>query len=299
MTTKRNFSGEIALLTTALIWGSGFIGVDYCLEVGFPPSMINMLRFMIGAAAMLIIINKKIVTFTKAEIKTGMIAGFFFFVGFHFQAIGMQTIEVSSNALLTATNLLMVPFICRLVFKERIPGRVYLAVFACFFGIAVLNWSDSGFTLRIGDILTLICAFGFACHIAYLGYAGGGNKNTMNLTFIQLFTVGVLSAIYFFFFENTTVAVSNWGIGIAAVMYLALFPTALCMFLQTFGQKRTATSKSAILLSLESLFGAAFSVLLGLEPKTINLLVGGSIIFLSVLWLEWRNSKSTTGEMLS
>lgn len=288
---KRNIAGELALLTTALIWGSGFIGVDYCLEVGFPPSMINMLRFLIGAAAMLIIINKKIVTFTKAEIKTGAIAGFFFFIGFHFQAIGMQTIEVSSNALLTATNLLMVPFICRLVFKERIPLRVYIAVFACFFGIAVLNWSESGFTLRIGDILTLICAFGFACHIAYLGYAGGDNKNTMNLTFIQLFTVGVLSSIYFFCFETAPVAISDRGIGIAAVMYLALFPTALCMFLQTFGQKRTATSKSAILLSLESLFGAAFSVFLGLEPITINLLIGGSIIFLSILWLEWKNSK--------
>lgn len=297
---KRNFAGELALLTTALIWGSGFIGVDYCLEVGFPPGMINMLRFLIGAAAMGIIINKKIITFTKAEIKTGVIAGFFFFIGFHFQAIGMQTIEVSSNALLTATNLLMVPFICRLVFKETIPLRVYIAVFACFFGIAVLNWSESGFSLRIGDILTLICAFGFACHIAYLGYAGGGNKNTMNLTFIQLFTVGVLSAIYFFGFETSTVTVSHWGIGIAAVMYLALFPTALCMFLQTFGQKRTATSKSAILLSLESLFGAAFSVMLGLEPVTINLLIGGSIIFLSVLWLEWRNSKQLTkGEIIS
>ncbi|MBQ4092194.1 MAG: DMT family transporter [Firmicutes bacterium] len=296
---KRNFAGELALLTTALIWGSGFIGVDYCLEAGFPPSMINMLRFLIGAAAMLLIINKKIVTFTKAEIKTGAIAGFFFFLGFHFQAIGMQTIEVSSNALLTATNLLMVPFICRLVFKEKIAIRVYIAVFACFFGIAVLNWSESGFTLRMGDILTLICAFGFACHIAYLGYAGGGNKNTMNLTFMQLFTVGVLSSVYFFCFETSPVAVSNWGIGIAAVMYLALFPTALCMFLQTFGQKRTATSKSAILLSLESLFGAAFSVLLGLEPVTINLLIGGGIIFLSVLWLEWRNSKQLSkGELI-
>lgn len=201
--------------------------------------------------------------------------------------------------MLTSTNLLMVPFISRLVFKEKIPGRVYLAVFACFFGIAVLNWSDSGFRLRSGDILTLICAFGFACHIAYLGYAGG-NKNTLNLTFIQLITVAVLSALYFFFFEDNAVVLTKPTLGIAAVIYLALFPTALCMFLQTFGQKRTATSKSAILLSLESLFGSAFSILLGLEALTVNLLIGGGVIFLSVLWLEWRNSKSQeTGEMIS
>lgn len=285
------YAGDLALLTTALIWGSGFIGVDFCLEAGLPPSMINFLRFFIGAAALLIVMNKKVKTITKGELKTGLIAGFFFFIGFHFQAIGMQTIEVSSNALLTATNLLMVPFICRLVFKEKIAVRVYIAVFTCFFGIAVLNWSESGFHMSAGDLLTLLCAFGFACHIAYLGAAGKG-KDSTNLTFIQLATVGVLSTLYYILFEHNPVTVTDWGIAIGAVVYLALLPTALCLFLQTFGQSRTSTSKSAILLSLESLFGAGFSVLLGLEPLTINLLVGGTVIFLSVLWLEWRNSKA-------
>lgn len=296
--SNHRFAGELALLTTAFIWGSGFIGVDYCLDAGFPPGMVNMLRFFIGAVAMMLIINKDFKTFTKAEIKTGAIAGFFFFIGFLFQAIGMQTIEVSSNALLTATNLLMVPFIARICFKEKIAFRVYIAVFVCFFGMAVLNWKEGGIHFSPGDILTLICAFGFACHIAYLGHAGG-NKNSLHLTFMQLLTVACLSAVYFLFTETDQVAVTHWGSGMAAITYLALFPTALCLFLQTFGQRRTPTSTSAILLSFESLFGAAFSVLLGLEPLTLNLLIGGGIVFLSVVWLEWRNSKAKApGEVL-
>ena len=181
--SNHRFAGELALLTTAFIWGSGFIGVDYCLDAGFPRGMVNMLRFFIGAVAIMLIINKDFKTFTKAEIKTGAIAGFFFFIGFLFQAIGMQTIEVSSNALLTATNLLMVPFIARICFKEKIAFRVYIAVFVCFFGMAVLNWKEGGIHFSPGDILTLICAFGFACHIAYLGHAGG-HKNSLHLTFM-------------------------------------------------------------------------------------------------------------------
>lgn len=288
---KHNYSGEIALLTTALIWGSGFIGVDYCLDVGFPPGMINMLRFLLGALTLAIILNKKILKITPAVIKTGCIAGVFYFAGFMFQAVGMQTIEVSSNALLTATNLLMVPFITRICFKNKIPFRVYVAVFACFFGIAVLNWSDGGIHFAIGDILTLICAVCFACHISYLGHAGG-DKDTVQLTFMQLLVVGILSAVYFLIFETDQVAITNQSMGCLSIVYLALMPTALCMFLQTFGQRRTETAKSAILLSLESLFGAGFSVILGLEPLTINLFLGGGIIFLSVLWLEWKNNKA-------
>jgi drug/metabolite transporter (DMT)-like permease len=82
------------------------------------------------------------------------------------------------------------------------------------------------------------------------------------------------------------------------VIYLGLFPSALCLFLQTYGQRRTPTAKSAILLSFESLFGAAFSVLLGLEPFTLKLLLGGGVIFLSVVWLEWSNNrKQRNGEL--
>lgn len=285
-----SYKGESALLLTALIWGSGFIGVNYGLACGFPPGLLNMTRFLIGAAALLLIINKNLKNITPVEIKTGVIAGSFYFLGFLFQTIGMQTIEVSSNALLTATNLLMVPFIARLVFKEKIHLSVYIAVFLCFFGISTLNWSDGGIHFKIGDIMTLVGALAFACHISYLGNASDG-KNTFHLTFLQLLTVGVLSSVYFLLFETDQTVHIQWGNGMLAVIYLGLFPSALCLFLQTFGQRHTPTTKSAILLSFESLFGAGFSVLLGLEPFTTKLFIGGSIVFLSVLWLEWSNSR--------
>ena len=108
-----SYKGEAALLLTALIWGSGFIGVNYSLSCGFPPGLLNMCRFLLGAFVLLIIINKNLKHITAAEFKTGVIAGVLLFLGFLFQTLGMQTIEVSSNALLTATNLLMVPFIAR------------------------------------------------------------------------------------------------------------------------------------------------------------------------------------------
>ncbi|HMM06060.1 MAG TPA: DMT family transporter [Clostridiales bacterium] len=295
---KHSYKGEAALLLTALIWGSGFICVDYALQCGFPPGLLNTIRFLLGAAVLLLIINRKMKHISFAEIKTGFIAGSFYFLGFLFQTLGLQTIEVSSNALLTATNLLMVPFIARLFFKEKISIRVYIAVFACFLGIAVLNWSNGGIHFRTGDLLTLICAFAFACHIAYLGNNTDG-KNTFHLTFLQLLTVGVLSSVYFLLFETGQTHQIQWGNGMLALVYLALFPSALCLFLQTYGQRRTPTAKSAILLSFESLFGAAFSVFLGLEPFTTRLLLGGSVIFLSVLWLEWSNSKKQKNGVLT
>ena len=288
---NHSHSGEIALLTTALIWGSGFIAVDYSLSCGFPPGLINMLRFLIGTVFLLPFVTKSLKKTSRAELITGIIAGFFFFCGFLFQAQGMTTIEVSSNALLTATNLLMVPFIARICFKEKIGIRVYIAVFICFLGMSILNWRDGGIHFRIGDILTLICALSFACHIAYLGH-NAKDKDPMRLTFLQMFTVAAFASLYFVIVESDQIHITNFSNGMIAIVYLAVFPSALCLFLQTFGQRRTATSKSAILLSFESLFGAVFSVILGLEPLTFNLLIGGTIVLFSVIWLEWNNSRT-------
>lgn len=286
----KHIKGEGALLLTAVIWGSGFIMVDAALSLGFKPGLLNMLRFILGALVLLLALNKNVVKLTKGEVKTGIIAGVCYFFGFYLQTIGLQYTNVSNNAILTATNLLMVPFISWFIFKKKPDKRVFVAILICFIGITVLTWSGGGMAFNIGDTLTLMCAFAYACHIAYLGVTAQG-KNPLRLSFIQLATVGVLSALAFFIVEGGDVSGAQCNPGIWVLLYLAVFPSALCLFLQTFGQKYTPTSKSAILLSFESFFGSTFSVLLGLEPITINLLIGGTIIIATVIWLEWRSSK--------
>ncbi len=286
----RELKGEGALLLTAIIWGSGFIMVDAALSLGFKPGAINMLRFILGALVLLLALNKNVRKLNLQELKTGIIAGICYFFGFYLQTIGLQYTNVSNNAILTATNLLMVPFISWLVFKKKPDKRVFAAVFICFIGIAILTWSGGGLAFNLGDSLTLLCALAYACHIAYLGVTAQG-KDPLRLSFVQLATVGTLSALAFFLFEGGDFSTAQWNPGIFVVVYLAVFPSALCLFLQTFGQKYTPTSKSAILLSFESFFGATFSVLLGLEALTLNLLLGGAIIITTVIWLEWRGAK--------
>lgn len=68
--------------------------------------------------------------------------------------------------------------------------------------------------------------------------------------------------------------------------YLGLFSTCLCYFLQTLAQKHTTPAKAGVLLSTEGLFGSVFSVALGMEALTVNLVAGGLIILASVTLME-------------
>ena len=59
--------------------------------------------------------------------------------------------------------------------------------------------------------------------------------------------------------------------------------TGLCFFLQTIGQKYTPPAQAAVILTLESVFGTAISVILGEEVLTFNIALGFCLIFLAII----------------
>ena len=282
--------GETALFITAIIWGSGFVAVDYALAYGFTPALVNVIRFFWAAVVLLLFLRGKLRQIRRDDLKAGAVAGSFFFFGFYLQTTGLQYTTVSANALLTATNLLMVPFIVWLVFKRKPPLRVFVTVALCFIGVMILSWEPGGgFRFGLGEILTLLCAVCYACHISYLDYKSAG-RDTLIFTFIQIVTVLALSLVAFAATETASLPQVQWARGFWPLLYLGIFPTALCLFLQTLGQKYTPAGPAAIILSLESLFGSIFSVALGLEPLTASLLIGGSVIMASVFLVQWKNA---------
>ena len=74
-------------------------------------------------------------------------------------------------------------------------------------------------------------------------------------------------------------------------MLLGVFSTCLCYFLQTTAQKHVNSTKAAIILSTESLFGSIFSVLLGYDPLSAQMVVGGVIILASIILPEFSFGK--------
>ena len=74
------------------------------------------------------------------------------------------------------------------------------------------------------------------------------------------------------------------------------------MGLQTYGLKYTAPSAGALILSLESVFGVIFSVILGAEALTPRLCLGFAIIFSGIVVSETKldfihKEKVTKGEL--
>jgi len=266
------------LIVVTVIWGGGFTASDMALET-LLPFQIMTIRFFLAAALMGGMSIKKLNGIEKGELKAGVLMGGALFMGFAFQIIGLQYTTVSKNAFLTATNVVLVPFIVYVIYRKRVKSGEIIGAVLAIIGVGVLSL-ENNLTLGLGDGLTLICAVGFAFQIFLTGEFVQKHRAAV-LNFIQMCTAFVLSAGCLVLFGQLDFAVS--GRSMWSVVYLGVVSTAVTYLLQTTCQRYVDETKAAVILSLESVFGTLFSVWLLGEHINVRMMVGCIIILTAVI----------------
>lgn len=280
--------GDVLLLVTAIVWGGGFIGVVEALGTITPFYMIAF-RFAIASVLMLLFFWKKFRTLEKCDLMPGIVSGIFLFLGFAFQTIGAMYISVGKLAFLTALNVIIVPFIVLVCFKEKIKQYNLVSSLIAVIGFAFLNLSkEAGFTIGFGELLGIGCAIGFAGQIAMLGHFAS-KRDPIKLAILQMLTCTVLGMVCAILFEEPPKAIT-WEM-ILPVTYLGVFSTFIAFLFQTVGQKYTSASRAAILLSMESVFGISLSVIVLKEAVTVPMIIGASLIFAAVIIAEYMHAR--------
>lgn len=275
-------------LTTSLvpfIWGFGFIVTVEALDAGYSESFILMIRFVIAALVFGIFCLKDIKYIDKNEMRGGIICGFLLFTGFVLQTFALPLTTPSNNAILTAANIVMVPFFVWIVFKQRPQTKIFVSALICFIGIVVLSVDFRDLAaFNIGDILTFMCAVCFALHTAIMAsFAVRGRANVLN--FVQM-TVAAILSIALFLITDRDFAMFVPQKGMIWVLYLAFFSTVVAYFIQTAALKRISASRVAIITSAESLVASIISVAAGYEGLKFSLVLGGILVFISILIVE-------------
>ena len=281
------------LILVTVIWGGGFVASDIALE-SMKPFQIMMVRFLLASVLMGMISlgqknrEEKSVDRTGA-IRAGILMGIALFVGFSLQIIGLQYTTPSKNAFLTALNVVIVPFIAFIILKKKIGAKGIIGAILSVVGVALLSLNGN-LTLGLGDALTLICAVGFAFQIFFTSeFVKKYPVSVLNM--VQMITAFVLSAVSLVFFGETDFQVTTQGW--LSVLYLGVISTTVCYLLQTACQRYVDETKAAIVLSMESVFGTIFSIIILHEVITLRMVIGCVIILTAVII---SNLSDTEGE---
>ena len=270
------------LILVTVIWGGGFVASDMALG-SMKPFQIMMVRFLLASVLMGMISmgqHKKEGKLEKraGAIKAGILMGIALFAGFALQIIGLQYTTPSKNAFLTALNVVIVPFIAFIILKKKVGMKGIIGAIMSVIGVALLSLNGN-LTLSLGDGLTLLCAVGFAFQIFFTGeFVKKYPASVLNM--VQMITAFVLSAVSLVIFGENDFQVTTQGW--LSVLYLGVIST-----------KYVDETKAAIVLSMESVFGTIFSIIILHEVITLRMVIGCAIILAAVII---SNLSETEGE---
>ncbi|MBQ7849760.1 MAG: DMT family transporter [Clostridia bacterium] len=281
---KRN-AGRLALLTAALIWGSSFIIMKGAVD-DVPVFMLLAVRFSIAFMLLGAIFIRKLLKADRQTLLGGMLCGMLLFGAYTSQTFGLMGTTPGKNAFLTAVYCVLVPFLSWVFFRKRPTVWNWVAAVMCVAGIGFVSLTGD-LTIDPGDGLTLLGGLFYAFHIILLGRLGD-RCDPIALTIVQFGSTAAFSWLFCLLAERGS-AFPPAGIW-PQLLYLAVLCTGLTILLQTVGQKLTPPSQAAILMSLESVFGVFFSLLMGAETLTLPLVCGFALIFCSVIISETQLS---------
>lgn len=285
--TIKNLLPPSLLMLVTVIWGGGFIFTNLAILAGISPALLLTLRFLLPAIILFAVFRREIISINRKDFIFCTVASVILFLAFFCQTYGIKFTTPANSAFLTATNVIMVPFISAFFSKKPPESRTIACALFCFSGAALLSWSPNvGITFNIGDIFSLLCAFLFACHIAYLGFSSEAKCSAAAQSFFQMLIPAMLSFITFLLFERDTFSTQALIDSALPMLYLALLSTGFCYFVQNWAQRLITPSKAAIILCAEGFWGSAFSVLCGFDSLTANFVIGGAIILISTVTVQ-------------
>ena len=83
-----------------------------------------------------------------------------------------------------------------------------------------------------------------------------------------------------------------------AIVFTAVFSTAIAFFVQTWAQSHMDASRVAIILTSEVVFAAAIAVAVGQEVLELRTILGGLIMIAAMLLVEWPSRKQRSPDII-
>jgi drug/metabolite transporter (DMT)-like permease len=293
--TKIQLKANMLLLLTAAIWGLAFVAQKVGAEhVG--AFTFNGIRFALGSISLVPLIlffNKKKSKLDensdesslKPTIKAGIIAGCALFIATSLQQMGVVDTTAGKAGFITGLYMVIVPLL-GLFLKQKVNKSTWIGIVIAVIGLYLLSINED-FSISKGDLLVLIGTVGWAVHILLIDNFTK-KIDPIKLSSIQFATCSILSLVMAIIFEDINMV--DISAAIVPILYGGLLSVGVAYTLQVVAQKNAKPSHAAILLSMESVFGAIGGAMFLGERIGARGLAGCVLIFIAIIISQLKPS---------
>ena len=274
---------ELSLIGVTMIWGVTFLIVHIAVEYTGALLLVG-LRFLIAGILAAILAGRHLRQVTRLELLAGLSIGASLFIGYGLQSYGLQTVESSMSAFLTALYVPLVPLLQWALFRKAPALFSWIGIGLAFAGLLLISGGSAGhLSMSTGEIATLGGTIGIALEIMLIGYFAP-HVDSRRVTAIQLLAVAL------FCFLSMPIAGVEWPefswIWVGAVIGLGA-ASAMIQLVMNWAQKTVSPTRATVIYAGEPVWAGIVGRIAG-ERLGPFALIGGALIVMGVLISELR-----------
>ena len=278
---------SISLVGVTAVWGYTFLVVQDAVA-RMPVMDFLAWRFLVASVVMIALRPTCLRTVTRLELLRGVGLGAVLGLGYIAQTYGLRYTSAAISGFITGMFVVLTPVMSWILLRRKTSRNTWMLVALATVGLALL--SLNGWSVGIGELLTLGCAVFFAIHIVGLGEWSSQYK-PYTFSLLQIGAVAVISLI----------AATPGGIAVppdpgvwAVVGITGVLATAVAFFVQTWAQSLVSATRAAVVMTMEPVFAGLFAVVIGGNQLTLRTIAGAACILAAMLIINLKSGQSDT-----
>jgi drug/metabolite transporter (DMT)-like permease len=279
--------GITVLLVVTLIWGTSYPILKGAIS-NLSPSTILATRFAVAALPF----TPYLRFLNLALLRDGVFLGLIIFSTLTLQTVALETTSANHGAFIASFNVVLVPLLGQLLGRQ-VFLKTFLAAGIAILGVGVMCWESE--QIVIGDFLMLGNAVLYSVYILKLESTTLRHP-ILPLTAIQLWAIAIVSFIW----AGPDLLRQHEAISthLGVILYLGLMDTAATIVLQVLAQRWVNAYETALMYTLEPIFGAVFSFLLLGEQLGIRGVIGATLVLVAMVFGQSKpRDTSADGEI--
>ncbi len=280
-----NRKAAALMFLAPMIWGISF-SFQSMVAGHIGPFSFNAMRMAVGVLCLLpltvVSVRRRGRQYLKKLAYSGAFAGILLFVACFLQQAAMVTTTAGKSSFITSLYVLFVPIITFFMGRKA-RASTWFCVAVAVVG-AYLLCMDGEAGISKGDILVLLCAVVFAFHLLAVEKLGS-DLSGIDFCAVQFATCVVLGFVSSFI-AGEKVSGETISRSILPILYTGVFSCGVAYTIQIVCQKYVSATKIALIMSLESVWGALGGALILGERMSPKQTAGCVLMFAAVLFSQ-------------
>lgn len=276
---------SFALVGVTAVWGYTFLAVQDAVA-SMPVMDFLAWRFVVASIVMIAVRPTRLRNVRRLELLRGLGLGTILGLGYIAQTYGLRYTSAATSGFITGMFVVLTPVMSWLLLRRKTNRNAWMVVALATVGLALL--SLKGWSVGIGELLTLGCAVFFAIHIVFLG-EWSSQHEPYAFALLQIGAVAVISLI----------AAVPGGIALPpnpevweVVGITGVLATAVAFFVQTWAQSLISATRAAVVMTMEPVFAGLFAVVIGGNQLTLRTLGGAACILAAMLIINLKSGRN-------